>query len=225
MNFLSDMLSYIMMNTKSKTDESSLRDKNSHEFRDNKDNLSLLEDNEFIEENDCSVLSDFVSALSVDLLQETYNTAKFDSQDSSSPSPDNLEYEQTDPFLGQLEIVDSNEKNFRVEKTIVRMHHSMTKYKRDYNGFGGMSPSMVQYMMMFLVMLTILSITLVIVCSQVTLPGSSRIAMPRPVMISKDQLAILPNGNMVRMVGAKFRAPATDLRIVKYQQSQHGTGV
>ena len=88
-----------------------------------------------------------------------------------------------------------------------------------------MTPSLMEYMMMFLVMLTILSITLVIVCSQVTLPGSSRIAFPRPVMISKDQLAILPNGNMVRMVGAKFRAPATDLQIVKYHQSQHGTGV
>ena len=131
----------------------------------------------------------------MDLLQESYNTAKFDSQ--SSPSLDNLESEQTDPFLDQLEIDDSNEENFRVEKTIVSMHHSMTTDKRDYNAFCGMSPSLVQYMMMFLVMLTILSITLVIVCSQVTLPGSSRIAMPRPVMISKDQLAILPNGNMV----------------------------
>ena len=212
------MLSCIMMNPKSNKDESSLRDTNSHEFRDNKDHLSLLEDNEFIEETDCSVLSDFVSALSVDLLQETYNTANFDSQ--SSPSLDNLESEQTDPFLDQLEIVDSNEENFRVEKTIVSMHHSMAKDKRDYNVFCGMSPSLVQYMMMFLVMLTILSITLVIVCSQVTLPGSSRIAMPRPVMISKDQLAILPNGNMVRMVGDKFRAPATQLQIAKYQQGQ-----
>ena len=80
-------------------------------------------------------------------------------------------------------------------------------------------------MMMFLVLLSILSITLVIVCSQVTLPGSSMIALPRPVMISKDQLAILPNGNMVEMVGDKFRAPATELQIGKYQQSQHGTGV
>jgi hypothetical protein len=79
-------------------------------------------------------------------------------------------------------------------------------------------------MVVFLVMLTILSITLVIVCSQVTLPGSSRIAMPRPMMLSNDKLAILPNGNMVRMVGDKFRAPATELQIVKYHQGQHGTG-
>ena len=56
-------------------------------------------------------------------------------------------------------------------------------------------------------------------------PGSRTIALPRPVMISKDQLAILPNGNMVEMVGDKFRAPATELQIGKYQQSQHGTGV
>ena len=52
-----------------------------------------MEDIDFIEENDCSVLSDFVSALSFDLLQESYDTAEFDSQ--SSPSPDNLESEQT----------------------------------------------------------------------------------------------------------------------------------
>ena len=88
------------------------------------------------------------------------------------------------------------------------MHNAETKYKKHHSTYCGMTPSFMQYMMVFLVMLTILSITLVIVCSQVTLPGSSVIALPRPVMISKDKLAILPNGNMVRMVGAKFRAPA-----------------
>ena len=107
---------------------------------------------------------------------------------------------------------------------MVSLKSSETKDKKKYSAYCGMSPSLLQYMMMFLVMLTILSITLGIVCSQVTLPASSRIAMPRPVMVSKDQLAILPNGNMVRMVGAKFRAPATQLQIVKYQQGQHGTG-
>ena len=204
---------------------SSVSDKYSLELRVNKNHPNPLEDNEDNEENDCSVLSDFdfVSALSVDLLQETFNTAKSDSQ--SSPYLCHLESEQIDPFLYQSEILETNEENLRVEKTIVSMHSSETKYKKKYSSYCVVSPSLLQYMMMFLVMLTILSITLVIVCSQVTLPGSSRIALPRPVMISKDQLAILPNGNMVRMVGAKFRAPATDLQIVKYHQSQHGTGV
>ena len=67
------MLSCIMMNTKNSTDESSFSDTNSNELRDNKDHLSHLEDNECIEENNCSVLSDCVSALSVDLLHEIFN--------------------------------------------------------------------------------------------------------------------------------------------------------
>ena len=59
------MLSCIMMNTKNTTNESYFSGKYCLELRDYKDHLSHLEDNEFIEENDFSVISDFVSALSV----------------------------------------------------------------------------------------------------------------------------------------------------------------
>ena len=69
-----------MMNTKSNTNESSFSDKYFLELINYKDHItSHLEDIDFIEENDCSVLSDFVSALSFDLLQESYDTAEFDS--------------------------------------------------------------------------------------------------------------------------------------------------
>ena len=77
------------------------------------------------------MLSDFVSTLSMAFLQETYNTAKYDSQ--SSPSPDNLESEQTDPFLDQSELHATNNGNFTVGKTIPSVHSSETKDKRDCN--------------------------------------------------------------------------------------------
>ena len=55
--------------------ESSGSKKYSLELRVNKNHPNHLGENEDNEENDCSVLSDFdfVSALSVDLLHETFN--------------------------------------------------------------------------------------------------------------------------------------------------------
>ena len=134
--------------------ESSVSDIYSLELRVNKNHPNHLEENEDNAENDCSVLSDFdfVSALSVDMLQETFNTAESDSQ--SSPYLCHLESEQIDPFLYQSEILETNEENFRVEKTIVYMHSSETKDKKKYSAYCGMSPSLLQYMVMFLVMLT-----------------------------------------------------------------------
>ena len=74
------------------------------------------------------------------------------------------------------------------------------------------------YLVVFMMMLTILTTTLVIVCTQVTLPSKQVISHPIPMKKVTPKLAILPNGNMVTLLRAKFIAPATQLQIEKYQR-------
>ena len=184
--------------------------------------FQTINDIEFIDEEECSILSDFVSAFSVDLLQETFYSAEVESP--SEFSLDNLDTEQSDPFLVSHKGHSENSTNFDAEKTITTSNNSEVKKAGSAKFMFRMS--LLQCMIIFLVMLFTLSITLVIVCSQVTLPGSSIRPQARPRMLSKDQVAILPNGNMVKMVGAKFMAPATQLQIVEHsrrlgQKSEH----
>ena len=179
------------------------------ETREGSEYFEQINVNEFIDTEECSTLSDFVSAFSVDLIQETFHTAGTDSPSKSSL--DNLDSEQLDPFLVDRKVQSVNISNYKAEKTVLTTNHSENgSTKSDYE------LSLLQCMIIFLVILFTLSITLVIVCSQVTLPGRIIRAQARPLMLSKNQVAILPNGNMVKMVGAKFMAPATRSQIVEY---------
>ena len=77
--------------------------------------------------------------------------------------------------------------------------------------------SMKRYWVIFLVMITLLSVTLLVLCSQVTLPGRSHHPPPfKPTPLNQDNLLQLPNGNLIHYVGAKFMAPATEQEV-----SQH----
>ena len=68
--------------------------------------------------------------------------------------------------------------------------------------------SMKTFMIMFTVVITLLTVTLVVICSQVTLPGHrTHASTVKPLPLS-DTVAKLPNGNLVQFVGAKFMAPA-----------------
>ena len=70
--------------------------------------------------------------------------------------------------------------------------------------------SLKKYLVIFLVMITLLSVTLLVLCSQVTLPGRSHHPPPfKPNPLTQDNLLQLPNGNLIHYVGAKFMAPAT----------------
>ena len=63
------------------------------------------------------------------------------------------------------------------------------------------------FLVVFLVMITTLTVTLIVICSQVTLPGPGNVSTVRPLPLS-DSVARLPNGNLVQFVGSKFMAPA-----------------
>ena len=68
--------------------------------------------------------------------------------------------------------------------------------------------SMKTFAIMFLVTMTVLTVTLVAICSQVTLPEHRNQAPTvRPLPLT-DTVSKLPNGNLVQFVGAKFMAPA-----------------
>ena len=182
------------------------------ETREGSEYFEQINVSEFIDAEECSTLSDFVSAFSVDLIQETFHTAGTDGPSESSL--DNLDSEQLDPFLVDRKVQSVNISNYKAEKTVLTTKHS--EIKENGSTKSRYELSLLQCMIIFLVMLFTLSITLVIVCSQVTLPGRINRAQARPLMLSKDQVAILPNGNMVKMVGAKFMAPATQSQIVEY---------
>ena len=68
--------------------------------------------------------------------------------------------------------------------------------------------TMRNFLIVFMVIMTVLTVTLIAICSQVTLPGQE----PKPPAIKPlpltDTVAQLPNGNLVQFVGAKFMAPA-----------------
>ena len=170
--------------------------------------LTNMNDIKPMEEDVCSDLSDFVSAFSVDL-QESFTTAEDCSLSSCA--------EHSCHFLG--------EENRKSEKNIVEETSSdknSDRLEREDEKVLSLSskcrPSLFQVMSIFLVMLVILSISLLIVCSQVTLPCNTIRPQAIPIVFKEDQLAILPNGNLVKIVGAKFKAPVTGLQILNYLQ-------
>ena len=76
------------------------------------------------------------------------------------------------------------------------------------------------FLILFLVIITTLTVTLIAICSQVTLPGHSRqVSTIRPLPLS-DTVAQLPNGNLVQFVGAKFMAPAAVDIISEYTEEE-----
>ena len=73
--------------------------------------------------------------------------------------------------------------------------------------------SLKRYIVIFLALITLLMLTLVVLCSQVTLPGhGSHLTKEQPSHTTIG-LKKLPNGNLVHYVGSKFMAPATRLQI------------
>ena len=68
--------------------------------------------------------------------------------------------------------------------------------------------SLKRYLFIFLVIISILIVTLLVLCSQVTLPGrGSNIPLQKTSEVSSG-LRKLPNGNLIHYVGSKFMAPA-----------------
>ena len=64
------------------------------------------------------------------------------------------------------------------------------------------------FLILFLVIISILTTTLILICSQVTLPGQvNKAPIIKPLPLT-DTVARLPNGNLVQFVGYKFMAPA-----------------
>ena len=78
--------------------------------------------------------------------------------------------------------------------------------------------SLKSYLMIFLVIITLLCITLVVLCSQVTLPGRKEHTPLFKHSPSHQDSSVLelPNGNLVHYVGSKFMAPATEMQISKH---------
>ena len=160
-----------------------------------------------VEEDVCSDLSDFVSAFSVDL-QESFTTAEACSITSSAEHSCHFLVEENRKYEKDIVEKTNSDMDRRIESVNEKVLPLPPKYR----------PSLFQVMSIFLVMLVILSISLLIVCSQVTLPCNTIRPQALPLVFREDQLAILPNGNLVKIVGAKFKAPATGLQIVNYLQ-------
>ena len=79
--------------------------------------------------------------------------------------------------------------------------------------------SLKSYLVIFLVMITILSLTLVILCSQITLPGRGQHpSIFKPTPLTHQNVLQLTNGNLIHYVGSKFMAPATQLQISEHEQ-------
>ena len=82
--------------------------------------------------------------------------------------------------------------------------------------------SLNRYLAIFLVMITLLSITLLVLCSQATLPGrSNHPSLFKPTPLTQDNLLQLQNGNLIHYVGDKFMAPATEQKISQHLHNQH----
>ena len=70
-------------------------------------------------------------------------------------------------------------------------------------------------------MITLLSITLVLLISQVTLPGRAQHPpTSHQTHLTEDNLVQLQNGNLVHYVGSKFMAPATIQQISQHLSEQ-----
>ena len=82
--------------------------------------------------------------------------------------------------------------------------------------------SLKRYLVIFLGMITLLSITLLVLCSQVTPPGRSHHpSLFKPTPLTQDNLLQLQNGNLIHYVGAKFMAPATEQEVSQYLHMKH----
>ena len=83
--------------------------------------------------------------------------------------------------------------------------------------------SLKSYLMIFLVIITLLCITLVVLCSQVTLPGRKEHMFNHSPCLKDSSVLELPNGNLVHYVGSKFKAPANQLQISEHSLQEHKT--
>ena len=82
--------------------------------------------------------------------------------------------------------------------------------------------SLRSYLVVFLVMLVLLCLTLVVVCSQVTLPGRSGDMARHTAPLQHSSALQLPNGNLIHFVGSKFMAPATHTQV---RQNRSGESI
>ena len=79
--------------------------------------------------------------------------------------------------------------------------------------------SLKRYLLIFLVMISLLIVTLLVLCSQVTLPGrGSNLPKQQTSHVSSGSRK-LPSGKLIHYVGSKFMAPAVQKPITEHVEA------